>query len=78
MCITRYGVEIDIWAAGCIFAEMFLLSPVFQGKSEGDQLFKIFEVLGSFTPLEAMEYKTQVPFDGSFFRQFEGYSKKNL
>jgi len=49
MCISKYSVEIDIWAAGCILSELFLLSPLFKGKTEGDQLFKIFEVLGSFT-----------------------------
>jgi serine/threonine protein kinase len=53
MCISKYSVEIDIWAAGCILAELFLLTPLFKGKTEGDQLFKIFEVLGSFTPAEA-------------------------
>jgi glycogen synthase kinase 3 beta len=58
--------------------ELFLLTPFFKGKTEGDQLFKIFEVLGSFTPLEAKEYKAQVPFDSTLFRQFEGYPRKNL
>ncbi len=33
MCITKYSVEIDIWAAGCILAELFLLTPVFKGKT---------------------------------------------
>lgn len=42
LCITKYSVEIDIWAAGCILAELFLLKPLFKGSTEGDQLFKIF------------------------------------
>lgn len=37
--ITKYGTEIDIWSAGCILAELFLLKPLFKGKSEGDQIF---------------------------------------
>lgn len=55
-----------------------MLTPLFKGKTEGDQLFKIFEVLGSFTTQEVNEYKSQVPFESSIFKQFEGYEKKNL
>ncbi len=33
MCITKYGVEIDIWAAGCILAELLILTPIFKGKT---------------------------------------------
>lgn len=46
----HYGYEIDIWAAGCILAELFLREPLFRGKSYVDQLNCIFEVLG--TPSE--------------------------
>lgn len=34
--VTNYNVSIDIWAVGCIMAEMALLEPFFLGKSEGD------------------------------------------
>ena len=33
-------------------AELLLLTPIFKGKNEGDQLFAIFKVLGSFSDLE--------------------------
>lgn len=52
MCITKYDVSIDIWAAGCILAELFLLNPLFRGKTEGDQLFSVFKILGSFSERE--------------------------
>jgi serine/threonine protein kinase len=52
LCITSYSFSIDIWAAGCILAELFLLEPFFYGTSEGNQLFKILETLGSFSTHE--------------------------
>lgn len=78
MCITKYGVEIDIWAAGCILAELLILSPIFKGKTEGDQLFAIFEILGSFTEKEKEELKKRVPFDESLFEKFPQYPKGGL
>jgi len=35
-----------MWAVGCIFAELLLGKPVFPGRSELDQLDKIFNLLG--------------------------------
>ncbi|KAJ3159240.1 hypothetical protein HDU86_001843 [Geranomyces michiganensis] len=44
---TSYSSPIDIWAVGCIFAELFTLRPLFPGNTEMDQLFKIVEILGT-------------------------------
>ncbi|XP_072298260.1 cyclin-dependent kinase 6 [Eucyclogobius newberryi] len=41
-----YMSSVDVWSAGCIFAELFLLRPLFQGGTEVQQLQKIFEVIG--------------------------------
>ncbi|XP_055008408.1 cyclin-dependent kinase 6 isoform X2 [Boleophthalmus pectinirostris] len=41
-----YMSSVDIWSAGCIFAELFLLRPLFRGYTEVQQLQKIFEVIG--------------------------------
>ena len=46
---TNYGVEIDLWSLGCIFAELFSLEPLFPGVSDIDQLARIFNVLGKLT-----------------------------
>ena len=46
---TNYGVEIDLWSLGCIFAELFSLEPLFPGTSDIDQLSRIFNVLGNLT-----------------------------
>jgi len=47
---TRYSTPVDIWSAGCIFAEMATKIPLFPGDSEIDQLFRIFRTKG--TPSE--------------------------
>ncbi|XP_060758023.1 cyclin-dependent kinase 6 [Neoarius graeffei] len=43
---SGYMSSVDIWSTGCIFAELFLLKPLFQGYTEVQQLQKIFEVIG--------------------------------
>jgi serine/threonine protein kinase len=47
---ATYSIPVDIWSAGCIFAEMLSKKPIFPGDSEIDQLFKIFRQMG--TPTE--------------------------
>eukprot|EP00826_Nyctotherus_ovalis_P003162 TRINITY_DN1063_c0_g1_i4.p1 TRINITY_DN1063_c0_g1~~TRINITY_DN1063_c0_g1_i4.p1 ORF type:complete len:253 (-),score=76.61 TRINITY_DN1063_c0_g1_i4:184-942(-) len=46
LCHTDYTTKIDIWAAGCILAELFTKDPLFMGKSEGLQLLEIMSILG--------------------------------
>lgn len=46
-----YASAVDMWGAGCIFAEIVRREPLFQGTSENSQLVKIFEIIGS--PQEA-------------------------
>ena len=47
---TNYGTAVDVWSVGCIFAEMALGHPLFEGRNDSDQLQKIFQFLGSPTP----------------------------
>ncbi|XP_053142332.1 serine/threonine-protein kinase ICK isoform X2 [Hemicordylus capensis] len=44
---TNYSSPIDIWAIGCIMAEVYMLRPLFPGASEIDTIFKICQVLGT-------------------------------
>lgn len=44
---TKYDSAVDIWAAGCVFAELMLRRIWFQGSSDIDQLVRIFGALGS-------------------------------
>ncbi|XP_015109653.1 serine/threonine-protein kinase dyf-5 isoform X2 [Diachasma alloeum] len=44
---TTYNSPIDIWAVGCIMAELYTFRPLFPGKSEIDEIFKICAVIGT-------------------------------
>jgi cell division cycle 2-like protein len=46
----EYSTAIDMWSLGCIMAEFLAKEPLFNGKSEIDQIDKIFKTLG--TPSE--------------------------
>ncbi|KAK7279798.1 hypothetical protein RJT34_24856 [Clitoria ternatea] len=47
---TDYGVGVDLWSAGCLLAEMFNGIPIMPGRTEVEQLHKIFRLCG--TPSE--------------------------
>jgi len=38
---TVYSEAVDIWSIGCIFAELVLMDPLFQGRNEFDQIKKV-------------------------------------
>ena len=44
---TTYTVAVDIWAAGCVAAELFLGQPLFPGETTVDQMVEIIKVLGT-------------------------------
>jgi cyclin-dependent kinase 12/13 len=44
--VENYDQSADIWSAGCIFAELLSGAAPFPGKSELDQIEKIFKVCG--------------------------------
>ena len=49
-CVLRtdyYNETSDIWALGCIMAELYKLEPIFPGESEFDQINQIFKILGT-------------------------------
>ncbi|CAK1587209.1 unnamed protein product [Parnassius mnemosyne] len=46
----RYGPEVDIWAMGCLFAEMLTGDPLFPGDSDIDQLALIIKIVGKLAP----------------------------
>lgn len=48
--ISHYGLGVDIWSVGCIFAELSTKTPLFSGESEIHQILQIFKLLG--TPRE--------------------------
>ncbi|KAJ6842213.1 putative serine/threonine-protein kinase [Iris pallida] len=44
---TNYGVAVDLWSTGCILAEMYAGKPIMPGRTEVEQLHKIFKLCGS-------------------------------
>lgn len=43
---TTYGFPVDVWAIGCVFAELITGQPLWPGKSDLDQLYLIRKTLG--------------------------------
>ncbi|GMN42180.1 hypothetical protein TIFTF001_011391 [Ficus carica] len=56
---TSYGVSVDLWSVGCVFAELFLKKPILKGRTEVEQLHKIFKLCGS--PAEEYWRKSKLP-----------------
>ncbi|CAI4225516.1 unnamed protein product [Auanema sp. JU1783] len=46
----HYGPAVDVWALGCILTEFFNSTPLIQGRTDIEQISKIFSLLG--TPTE--------------------------
>ena len=49
-CVLRsdsYDEKIDIWAIGCIMAELYKLEPLFAGENEFDQMQQILKIMGT-------------------------------
>jgi cyclin-dependent kinase len=42
-----YSIGIDVWAVGCIFAQLIKGRALLQGSSDSEQLILIFRLLGS-------------------------------
>ncbi|XP_040366846.1 protein IMPAIRED IN BABA-INDUCED STERILITY 1 isoform X1 [Rosa chinensis] len=76
---TAYGAYIDLWSVGCAFAELLVGKPVLQGRTEVEQLHKIFKLCGS-PPEEywkksklphATLFKPQQPYDSTLQETFK-------
>lgn len=46
----NYCQAVDIWSAGAVIAELILLNPMFPGNNDIDQMFRVFQIMGSPTP----------------------------
>ncbi|XP_039045036.1 probable serine/threonine-protein kinase At1g09600 isoform X1 [Hibiscus syriacus] len=56
---TNYGVAVDLWSSGCILAELFVGKPIMSGRTEVEQLHKIFKLCGS--PSEEYWKRSKLP-----------------
>lgn len=60
-------------------AELITLQPIFQGKSEGDQLFAILKTLGSPSESDFKEWEKMMSnFDHEYFKEFKNYKSVDL
>uniref|UniRef100_A0A0D3HK07 [RNA-polymerase]-subunit kinase n=1 Tax=Oryza barthii TaxID=65489 RepID=A0A0D3HK07_9ORYZ len=61
---TKYGVSVDMWSTGCILAELLASKPIMPGRTEVEQIHKIFKLCGS--PSDEYWQKLNVPQTGMF------------
>lgn len=47
---TNYGTPVDVWAIGCVFAELIRGDALWAGRSDVDQLYLIRRTLGDLLP----------------------------
>ena len=71
----NYDEKIDIWALGCIMAELYSLKPLFPGQNEFDQIDKIVRILG--TP-NYEEWSEGFRLMENLNMKFPEYTKKNF
>ncbi|KAL8171242.1 hypothetical protein V2J09_023046 [Rumex salicifolius] len=69
---TDYGVGIDLWSAGCILAELLAGRPIMPGRTEVEQLHKIYKLCGS--PSEEYWKKSKLP-NATLFKPREPYKR---
>uniref|UniRef100_A0A5B7AEY7 Protein kinase domain-containing protein n=1 Tax=Davidia involucrata TaxID=16924 RepID=A0A5B7AEY7_DAVIN len=69
---TDYGVAVDLWSAGCILAELFAGKPIMPGRTEVEQLHKIFKLFGS--PSEEYWKKSKLP-HATIFKPQQPYER---
>ncbi|KAK4336852.1 hypothetical protein RND71_043401 [Anisodus tanguticus] len=62
---TSYGFAVDIWAIGCVHAELILGEPLWPGKSDIDQLHLIRLTLGQLIPKHLNVFK-----NNQYFAEF--------
>ncbi|KAG9465667.1 hypothetical protein GDO78_017944, partial [Eleutherodactylus coqui] len=62
---TQYGAAVDVWAIGCVFAELLSGQPVWPGKSDMDQLYLIIRTLGKLIPRHQYIFRSNQFFHGA-------------
>jgi meiosis induction protein kinase IME2/SME1 len=62
----EYGAPVDMWALGCILAEMVNLKPLFPGVSEIDQVYRVCEILGDPSPSYGVDERGRVKGGGTW------------
>lgn len=83
---TNYGAYVDLWSVGCVFAELLIGKPILKGKTEVEQLHKIFRLCGS-PPEEfwnnsklphSTMFKPQAPYESSLHERCKGLPEPTI
>ncbi|KAH9613679.1 hypothetical protein KSS87_002318 [Heliosperma pusillum] len=69
---TNYGAAVDLWSTGCILAELYAGKPIMPGRTEVEQLHKIFKLCGS--PSEEYWRKSKLP-HATVFKPKQPYAR---
>jgi protein kinase len=69
---------VDIFALGCIMAELYNLAPLFPGSNEPDQLNKMVKILGTPDPNTWAEGHKLAKAKGYYFPDEKGQNLGNL
>ncbi|XP_057507087.1 probable serine/threonine-protein kinase At1g54610 isoform X1 [Actinidia eriantha] len=70
---THYGVSVDLWSTGCILGELYAGKPIMPGRTEVEQLHKIFKLCGS--PSEDYWRKSKLP-HSTVFKPVQPYKRR--
>ncbi|KAL3848847.1 hypothetical protein ACJIZ3_010729 [Penstemon smallii] len=70
---TKYGVAVDLWSTGCILGELYAGKPIMPGRTEVEQLHKIFKLCGS--PSEEYWRKSKLP-HSTVFKPIQPYKSR--
>lgn len=70
---TQYGVAVDLWSTGCILGELYAGKPIMPGRTEVEQLHKIFKLCGS--PSEDYWRKSKLP-HSTVFKPVQPYRRR--
>ncbi|KAL8510241.1 hypothetical protein ACS0TY_017160 [Phlomoides rotata] len=70
---TYYSTAVDLWSTGCILAELYAGKPIMPGRTEVEQLHKIFKLCGS--PSEDYWRKSKLP-HATIFKPQQPYKRR--
>ncbi|KAI8424798.1 hypothetical protein MSG28_006730 [Choristoneura fumiferana] len=63
---TMYSTPVDVWAIGCVFAELLSSEALWPGKSDLDQLYLIRKTLGDLLPRHMTIFSQNTFFQNTF------------
>ncbi|XP_039019235.1 probable serine/threonine-protein kinase At1g54610 isoform X3 [Hibiscus syriacus] len=69
---TEYAVGVDLWSVGCILGELLAGKPIMPGRTEVEQLHKIYKLCGS--PSDEYWKKSKLP-NAALFKPREPYKR---